>query len=308
MRLRPFRQLAIPLVALAMWVSASASASAAEPSGPDQQRQQDQQQKEKKLHWDESWPRFRTSEYVLTAVAGPTAIAMYWFLPDQSTPHWVGGILFDDDVRNALRLHSPQDLRTVRVLADAVDVTLVVTVVGIDSFALPLLRGSTDVAWQLTVMNAEAFSLSSILTFSLYDTVGRARPSYEDCQHDGTVDAQCTSSPTASFPSGHVNEAFTAAGLSCAHHAFVPLYGSRFWDGLACARDLTLATTDGVLRIMGDRHYLTDVLAGGAIGFTFGFGVPTLLHYTAGSRRPLTALSFAPMPAPRLGIVASGEF
>ncbi len=90
----------------------------------------------------------------------------------------------------------------------------------------------------------------------------------------------------------------------------MPLYGSRALDTLACIRDLTLATGDGVLRIMGDRHYATDVLAGAALGFGFGYGVPMFLHYRAdGQSRPLDTLTVSPMlGSGHVGVLASGRF
>ena len=157
------------------------------------------------------------------------------------------------------------------------------------------------------VVAVVAFTLSSIVTFGLYDSVGRARPSYVDCLRDPSFSAHCTDSPTASFPSGHTNEVFTAAGLSCVHHAHLPIYGSRLADALACARDVTLATADGVLRILGDRHYVTDVMAGAAIGFTFGYGMPLLLHYSV-PRAPLAQLTLTPMSGSLVGISAAGRF
>jgi membrane-associated phospholipid phosphatase len=246
-------------------------------------------------------------EYVATAAVGGSAIAMYYLLPPQRTPRFIGGVLFDDAVRNALRVHSPSALRTIWALSDAVDVSLVALVFGLDSLGVPLARGSPDVALQLGLMDAEAYAFSSVVTIGLYDSVGRARPSYEDCQNDPSF-VGCNISPTASFPSGHTNEAFTAAGVSCANHAFVPIYGSRAWDGLACVRDVVLATGDGVLRIMGDRHYATDVLAGAAIGFGFGLGMPTLLHYAA--RRPASSgeWTVSPMVGPRTGVTLRATF
>jgi membrane-associated phospholipid phosphatase len=258
------------------------------------------------LRWDDEHPRFRPVEYAATAVVGGTAIAMYYLLPAQPTPRIVGGVLFDDSVRNALRVHSASTLKTVWALSDAVDVSLVVLVFGVDSLAVPLLRGSPDVALQLGLMDAEAYAFSSVLAIGLYDSVGRARPSYEDCQRNPSF-VGCNISPTASFPSGHTNEAFTAAGVSCANHGFVPIYGSAVWDKLACARDVVLATGDGVLRIVGDRHYATDVLAGAAIGFGFGFGMPTLLHY--GVRQHSSASwTLSPMLGSRTGLVFAGSF
>jgi membrane-associated phospholipid phosphatase len=262
---------------------------------------------ESRLHWDDDLPRFRPVEYATTAAVGGAAIAMYYVLPAQREPRFVGGILFDDDMRNALRVHSPSALKTVWALSDAVDVSLAALVFGLDSLAVPLLRGSPDVALQLGLMDAEAYAFSSVLAVGLYDSVGRARPSYEDCQRNPSF-VGCNISPTASFPSGHTNEAFTAAGVSCANHGFVPIYGSRLWDGLACARDVVLATSDGLLRVIGDRHYATDVLTGAAIGFGFGYGMPTLLHYAARSPRSLAGWTLSPMVGPRTGLLLAGSF
>jgi membrane-associated phospholipid phosphatase len=259
------------------------------------------------LRWKDEWPRFRPVEYVVTGVLGPAALAEYFIVPAQSQPHWYGGVLFDDTVRDALRVRSPSGLRAVRAASDALGALVVVWAVGVDSFVVPLLRGSPAVAAQGTLVDVETYSISSLVAVSLYDTIGRTRPSYFDCQKDPSVDAQCSISPTASFPSGHVNEAFTAAGLSCANHAYLRPYGGRFADGFACGRDLVLAGTDGVLRIMGDRHYTTDVLVGGAMGFAFGYGLPVLLHYRVPGRSA-GAVTFVPMSGAGVGLVAMGIF
>lgn len=261
-----------------------------------------------RLAWDESRPRFRPAEYVATGVVGIAAMAEYTWLPAQRQPHWVGGILFDDAVRNALRVRSPAALTTVWALADATGVTETVVVVGVDSALVPLLRGSFDTAWQLTWMDFESYAYGSVVTFSLYDSVGRARPSYADCQRDPSGPG-CRISPTASFPSGHTAEAFISAGLSCVHHAYVPVYGNATLDALACARDVGLATADGVLRIMGDRHYTTDVIAGAALGFSFGYGLPWLLHYAHRRSPQVPSVTVAPMIEQQgLGLVATGAF
>lgn len=262
---------------------------------------------ENKLHWDERWPRFRPAELVATGVLGALATEEYWLVPPQPHPRWTQGNAFDDRVRNALHLHDPGALHTVWALADIVDISLVVLVVGFDSAVVPLLRGSPDVAWQVSLMDYESFALSSVLTFTLYDTVGRARPNYADCQRNPKIDSECGISPTASFPSGHVNEAFTVAGLSCAHHTMLPLYGNRFLDVLACARDMLFASADGVLRIMGDRHYATDVLAGGGIGFAFGYGLPMLLHYGMRTDPRSGAWTLAPLGGDRIGLALVGS-
>ena len=263
------------------------------------------------LHWDEERPRFRPVEYAVTTAVAPFSIGAYFAFPDQAQPHWVGGIVFDDAARDALRVRSPDGLRAVWTLADGTGVLLVALSVGLDSVVVPLLRGSSDVAWQLLMMDAESFTLSSLLAITLYDTVGRARPYYQDCQrNDGSVPSiECQGSSTASFPSGHINEAFTAAGLSCAHHLFGHVYGNRIADDVACGRDLALATTEGMLRVLGDRHYVSDVIIGGSLGFAFGFAMPVLLHYVKWARRGPISWYPAPMVGPdRAGLVLGGSF
>jgi membrane-associated phospholipid phosphatase len=261
------------------------------------------------LQWDESHPRFRPDEYAFTLGTGVFALWEYFFLPSSAKPRWTGGILFDDAVHDALRVTNPSALRTIWTVSDIVGSSEVVITVGLDSMLVPVARGSFDVAWQLTWFDLEAYALGSAVTFTLYDTVARARPAYSDCLANPASANSCTVSPTASFPSGHVAESFISAGLSCANHAYVPLYGSRLWDALACARDVTLATADGVLRIMGDRHWATDVIAGGGLGFAFGYAMPVLLHYTAGPTGARGAgFSLAPMGSDRIGVVANGVF
>lgn len=260
-----------------------------------------------RLQWNEDWPRFRPSEYVATGVVGAAAITMYFAVRAQAQPHWVGGILFDDAIRNALRVHSASALQTVWALSDGLDVTLAVLSVGVDSLAVPAFRGAPDVSFQLGLMDAESFAFSSVVGIGIYDSVGRARPSYEDCQHNPTF-VGCDVSPTASFVSGHTVEAFTAAGVSCANHGHLPIYGSRLWDALACGRDVFLATSEGILRIVGDRHYATDVLAGAAIGFGFGYGLPTFLHYAVSGTRRDISWTIAPSAGPNPGVSVAGAF
>ena len=53
------------------------------------------------------------------------------------------------------------------------------------------------------------------------------------------------------------------------------MYGDRVADVLACAGTLTLAAATGTLRVVGDRHYATDVLVGASIGIAAGHSVAT---------------------------------
>ncbi|MEI9936083.1 MAG: phosphatase PAP2 family protein [Pseudomonadota bacterium] len=229
--------------------------------------------------WDPRWPKFRPSEYVLTAVGGSAALVLYFGVHDAQTPRRTGGILFDDYFREALRLRAPGQRDAARTASDWTAISALSWAIAVDSLVVPLARGSSELSGQMLLMDAEAFAFSTLITTTLFKTVARARPSYVDCVRDAKYDPLCKMHATGSFPSGHTNTAFTAAGLSCAHHLHVPLYGDRLADVLACTGTIALAATTGTLRILGDRHYATDVLVGAMIGFAVGYGMPTLLHY-----------------------------
>ena len=77
-----------------------------------------------------------------------------------------------------------------------------------------------------------------------------------------------------SFPSGHTIGAFSVA-TSAGMVAHLRGYKSEplIWIG-----GLALATTTGYLRIAADKHYMTDVLAGAALGTAVGLTVPLLMR------------------------------
>jgi membrane-associated phospholipid phosphatase len=259
------------------------------------------------LAWNAAWPTFRPAEYVVTATAGTAALLAYFALPTRDQPRWNGGILFDDAARNALRVQSPAARDRVRTLSDVTALSTLIWAVGVDSILVPLARRSGSVAWQLTLIDAESFALSTLVTTTMYKTIARGRPSYADCARDPSFDPLCDSGATASFPSGHTNIVFTAAGLSCAHHAHLALYGGGVADGLACGGTIALASATAAFRVIGDRHYVSDVLVGGAIGFSTGFAVPMLLHYAVPSHD--AAFTIAPMQgAAPAGLVIAGVF
>jgi len=261
------------------------------------------------LLWNPAWPKFRPAEYAVTGVAGLASFGIYFGIPNATEPRWVGGILLDDPLRSSIRLHTRHTLGTARFTSDVAALTTATWVVGLDSLAVPVVRGKPDIGAQLTLMDSEAFALATLFSNSMFKLIARARPSYVDCENDPYFDSLCHKNDTSSFPSGHSTFVFTAAGLSCAHHLHLALYGNRAADVLACGGTLGLATLTASLRVFGDRHYVTDILAGALIGFSFGYGVPTLLHYGRGRSEAGTAQTPQPLGlgAP-VGPTFSGTF
>ena len=266
-----------------------------------------------RLIWNENWPRFRPIGYVATTASVLGALAVTFFIPYPDDPRWSHGILFDDGVRSVLRARDHGLRDAIRAASDITLATSVLQVALVDSMILPFADGSPDIAAQLSLMNAQAFSLNILIATLLFKAAARARPLIADCDRDPDFDPLCDSGSYASFPSSHTSTAFTAAGLTCVHHEYLPLYGGKPWDTGACIGALALATATGLFRIIGDRHYATDVLVGAAIGLSLGYIYPWLLHYQEGdpmhSLREADSWTVMPTaPSAPYGLSVAGVF
>jgi membrane-associated phospholipid phosphatase len=238
------------------------------------------------LVWNPKWPRFRSIGYVLTAASVAGALAATFLLPYPEDPRWVGGILADTQVRKLLRARTPSLRDGVRTASDITLIASILQTAVVDGFIIPVADDNWFVAWQLTLMNAQAFALNILVATVLFKTAARARPAYADCAVDRNSDPLCAAGTFASFPSSHTSTSFTAAGLSCIHHQYLPLYGGQPWDAAACASSLVIASATGLFRVVGDRHWLSDVVLGAAFGFSLGYFYPYLFHYQYGAESP----------------------
>ena len=77
------------------------------------------------------------------------------------------------------------------------------------------------------------------------------------------------------------------AGLTCVHHQHLPLYGGGVADLAPCLAMIGVSLGTGVARIMGDRHWASDVLTGWTVGALSGYVLPSVLHYGFGGGRPM---------------------
>lgn len=231
--------------------------------------------------WRTEWPQFRASELIGTLAAGLATAAIVAYGPIDE-PRWRGGILFDDAVRDAVRARSPGTHRTFRAIGDwtyrlspalpLVDALLVSTIGHHDP----------KLAANLTMITLEAYSYSGLSSFIATELSARQRPDAADTQ---------------SFFSGHATIAATGAGLVCANHTRIALYGNRIADIGACALASANALVTATTRVVADRHYATDVIVGTGVGFGFGYAVPVLLHYSY----PNSAKTMSIGPDPNCG-------
>lgn len=253
------------------------------------------------------YPEFRTSEYVATGIFGAMAIGGL-LIPSQRG-RWRDENGFDSGVRDALRLRGELD----RKAADDIsDVTLVFSMnyVAFDAAVVAWwARGKGSVAYQMAAIDVEAFAVTAGITSMVKGLAARERPYSAECQDDPITkrtDDCDEDSLNRSFFSGHASAAFTAAGLTCVHHAYLELYDSPAGDAVACIGAFGLAGTTGVLRILSDNHYASDVATGAVVGTLVGVGLPWLLHYReeipedrlgpAAGRRDDLSITFVPGP------------
>jgi membrane-associated phospholipid phosphatase len=241
---------------------------------------------QKRLVWNEDWPRFRTWEYVATGVAVAGGLGMEHFTAQPREPRWVGPILFDDAVRRALVAPSRGSREAAGIASDVTWLASQWYTQVVDAALVTYLLddGNVDVAWQMSMLNAQAMAVGFVLTRATHRLVGRTRPLRQACEDDPDYDGLCPfPGNNAGFVSGHTSMSAVGAGLTCAHHQYLPLYGGGAGDVAACVGVSAVAMTTGVLRVVADRHYVTDMLVGYALGFGVGYGLPVLLHYRHGT-------------------------
>jgi membrane-associated phospholipid phosphatase len=133
----------------------------------------------------------------------------------------------------------------------------------------------------------EALAFTAVATDAVKYAVARRRP---DAWASG---ARRSAGDDNAFLSGHASGTFAAVA---SFGTVAMLRGYPGWPWLSAA-GFTSATAISYLRMAADRHWLTDVVAGAALGTGIGIAVPLLLHRTPreGDARA-TTLIVTPVP------------
>ncbi|WP_437928162.1 phosphatase PAP2 family protein [Sorangium sp. So ce291] len=235
------------------------------------------------IAWDPRWPRFRTSEYVATGLLAATAFGTLAIPPSEG--RWTAVSGFDGSAREALRIRSDRQREMARDASDLL-LTVMTNHLAVDALLVAWWgHGRGSVAWEIAMIDIEALTLNAALNGVVAGLTSRERPYRAECTGpEEEQDRDCRGSKRyRSFFSGHSSTAFTAAGLTCSHHAHLPLYGGGAPDALACVASLGTAAAVATLRVVSDQHFATDALTGAAVGTLTGLAVPWLLHYRGGA-------------------------
>lgn len=231
-----------------------------------------------RLEW--RWRRWGTLDYAATAALVAGYLSVEFGLHPPAEARWRGGILLDSAARRA-SIAATRDARARWAVASDVLAVVPQGMMVVDSLLVPLLSDdwNTEVAWQLSVIAAQSEALTGLLTRAGHFGIARERPDAVPCRRDASYSVSCFRGTTAGFPGGHAAGAMVGAGVVCVHHQHLPLYGGGFWDAAACGFGVGLGLASGFARMAAGRHYLSDTLAGIAIGSGAGYLLPLWLHY-----------------------------
>jgi membrane-associated phospholipid phosphatase len=232
---------------------------------------------------------------------------------------WRGGIMLDDSFRHAVALPNASARSIAAGLSDGLLLTLAAFPVLVDAMLTTwLVNGDQQRAQRMLLVDLQMHAFAQGITTILKLAVRRERPIARGCREDPqrANDPSCQEGvdiQPESFFSGHTSLAFTSAALMCFHRATSPIFGEAA-DAATCVSGMALASTVGLLRIMSDRHYLSDVVVGAGIGLFSGLVLPYLFSFdvfsaaTGGRPGSITA-AIAPMiDEDRIGVQLFGGF
>ncbi len=249
-----------------------------------------------RLRWSDDWARVHPASYVVTTSSVALTLLVDRLYEPPPVARLRGPALFDADLRAALAAETDGDREAAATLSDVLLVGLLLWPF-VDSIGVTGLGDlNSDVFWQLSNVALEVLAADFVVGSLVKLFVDRQRPHGDRC-----ADGDAARDPgrcgrrgvTRSFYSGHASAAFASAGHLCMSHAHLPLYGGPAGDALGCGAAILTASIVGVLRVVADRHYATDVLVGAVLGLATGLLLPYLLHY---GWDPSDDLAGAPAP------------
>jgi membrane-associated phospholipid phosphatase len=167
---------------------------------------------------------------------------------------------------------STEGIPTARRLSDVTGIVAApLLMLGLDAWVAHRNGALAEVPVDYLII-IESAAVAAVFTQVVKFLVARQRP-YAHALSPGELDPLDTDS-NVSFFSGHTQLAFTLA-VATGTVAELRGYEGRW---LIWAVGLPLAALTGYLRMGADKHYLSDVLTGAAVGSALGFLIPTVFH------------------------------
>ncbi|MFT7582640.1 MAG: membrane-associated phospholipid phosphatase [Myxococcota bacterium] len=237
---------------------------------------------DEKTMWKPEWRESSWADWGTTLATGFGGIAFQLWLDPPSDPNWDGPILLDAHARSAFRLTSRSARDDANLVSDIAWFSAMAYPVLVDTWIVALgIHGDAKLAGEMFAMQTQGMAAITFINSLLVKTIGRARPALDRCTSEGDAysDICIGNERNQSMPSGHTALASAAAGLTCSIHSELDLYGDGPGGTIACLGTILLAATTGASRIASDRHWFSDVIVGGGLGFAVGYFLPKWLHF-----------------------------
>ena len=211
----------------------------------------------------------RLLHLTITAAVGAAWLASETFLKPTLAPsecRWCAPPAFDVSVRNSLvwgNTGRADLLSNINVYAVSPFVGFGLLVASDHDAGLARLLDDT-------IPVAESIVIAQALTQVIKFSVGRQRP----YAHFGPQGVTTTTDDNTSFISGH-----SALGFSLTASAGMICHWRHYWtEPYVWTAGIALSLTTEYLRMGADKHYLSDVVIGGAVGFATGMIVPRMMR------------------------------
>lgn len=182
------------------------------------------------------------------------------------------------------------------LLSDAALLALVTSPLAFSAIDTPVVGADAERLGNDSAVLFQTLGATYLATVIIKMAVARPRPLTYNRQFDKAE--RFAGSARLSFPSGHASLAFASASVLSV------MLAERFGDRAGVVAGVTsaylVATTVAVLRVVGGKHFVTDVVAGAVLGIAMGLTIP-LLH-TKSSREPRSS----PPGLPSMGVPMAG--
>jgi membrane-associated phospholipid phosphatase len=187
---------------------------------------------------------------------------------------------FDNSIQDWVRENKTEDANNAaEVLTDFGDGTLLGTLIIGSYLSGEIFRD--EQLRKMGLLGAESLIVSTVLTYVLKISAGRARP-YSG-ESSLSFHPFATTSRFHSFPSGHAAAAFSVATIIAEH-------SKKLWVDVLV---YSLAGIVAATRVTLDKHYLSDVFIGSALGYFISKKI-SKLHHSGQSDRISVGVSLFP--------------
>jgi membrane-associated phospholipid phosphatase len=199
-----------------------------------------------------------------------------------ATCHWCGFLDDLDTAATAVRGGTAADRSRAALTSDLLAYALIpATVVGLDALATWRSGARAGDFWRSwgtdVLLLLESLVISQSVNQAVKFAAGRERPFVARLSPEEKLLTADPRDNNLSFYSGHTSAAFS---LVSAATTLARLRGHRQW-WLVAAVGFPLAALTGFMRMVADKHFLSDVLVGAFVSSMIGWAIPTL-HGRAG--------------------------